>query len=131
MVTVTAVLLLAGCSKDEAVRKDLSAIDRLTDQLVESVESARDPGAGVKAGRELLTAHRAEIVERLNRIGAVRGFQVNAETKKLIAKSVVGNLAKVNRLKVSMFRATVGNDELSAALDSLIDDYNSLLKAGK
>jgi hypothetical protein len=110
------------------VRADLEALDTFTEQLVQKVESAEDPATGVKAGAEFLAADRAEIAERMSRIHAVRGFQVNDETKQILTRSITANVTGVNTLKLGMLRATMGDAQLSAALDALVDDYNALVK---
>jgi hypothetical protein len=121
-------LALAGCSKDDAVRADLAAIDRFTEKLVERVQAAQDPAAGVEAGSQLLVAERTDLVERMTRVRAVRGFQLSDETKQLVVRSFTANLTRVNGLKLEMLRATMRNPELSAALDALVADYNALIE---
>jgi hypothetical protein len=121
-------LALAGCSKDDAVRADLAAIDRFTEKLVERVQAAQDPAAGVEAGSQLLVSERTDLVERMTRVRAVRGFQLSDETKQLVVRSFTANLTKVNGLKLEMLRATMRNPELSAALDALVADYNALIE---
>lgn len=123
-------LLLAGCSRDGAVRADLEAFDAFTDQLVERVRSADDLRAGVEAGRDLLAAQRSDLAERMARVHSVRGFQVNDETKRILAESVTRNVTKVNGLKIEMIPVTMRDAELSAALDGLVADYNALIKGG-
>jgi hypothetical protein len=121
-------LALAGCSKDDAVRADLAAIDRFTEKLVERVQAGQDPAAGVEAGSQLLVSERTDLVERMTRVRAVRGFQLSDETKQLVVRSFTANLTRVNGLKLEMLRATMRNPELSAALDALVADYNALIE---
>ena len=126
-VLVIAALAVVACSKDGQVNADLDAVAAFSHELVNRVKSAPSPEAGVDAARSYFDAQRADIAERMTRVKAVRGFQINEETKKHVGETMVGAAGDVNGLKISLMMQTISNKDLDAKLGKLIDDFNALL----
>lgn len=130
LVLTVLVALSAGCSRDDEVVADLGAVETFTTELISKVESGPDPVAGVDAAQAYLESERANVTERMQRVGSVRGFQISDETKQRVAETVMDSVSKVNMLKVGLMMQTMQNKELDMKLGALIDAYNDLISIG-
>ena len=122
------VVLAAACSKDAAVIEDLDAVEAFAKELVQTATSGEMTAAGIQTAQTYLDSHRADIAARMQRVGEVRGFQIDDETKARLASAIVSAVTEVNTLKITFMRETMGNEDLDAALSTLIDDFNNVLR---
>jgi len=120
-------LVLAGCGRDKEVNTVMDDVDSFTTDLLQAVETAPDPEAGVDAAQRLLGERGAQIKQRMASIKDVRGFQVNEATKKRLATSVTTNATKVMGLQVKYMGRSIKNPPLRAKLEKLGNDYNAIL----
>ena len=127
-VMVLVAVLSYGCSRDGQVNADLDALDTFTKELVNKITSAKNPVEGVAAGQEYLESQKEDIQTRMKRMGSVRGFQIDKETKDRLAKSITTNVTEIMSLKIKMMSHTMRNKNLDAQLQKLIDDYTRLIK---
>ena len=127
-VILTMVILAAACSKDVAVIEALDAVEAFAKELVQAATSGETTAAGIQAAQAYLDSHRADIAARMQRVGEVRGFQIDDETKARLASAIVSAVTEVNTLKITFMRETMGNEDLDAALNTLVEAFNDVLR---
>lgn len=119
---------LVACSKDTAVRDDVTAVTTFSKELVARVKSGASPTEGVAAAQAYLDEHRGDIAARMARVNAVRGFQISDETKQQVMDGMMTATSEVNTLKISLVTLTMTDSALDRSLNKLVDDFNALLK---
>ena len=122
-------LALVACSKDTAVTADIDAVSTFSKELVSKVKTAADPSSGVASAQAYLEEHRADMRERVARVGSVRGFQISDDTKKKVMGVMMAATSEVNTLKISLMMQVMNDEALEKNLSKLIDDLNALLKS--
>ena len=114
-----------GAAQDpEAV---IPALKAFTDELAAKVESAQDTKAGVAEAQRVLDSRRGEVAARIDAFKksgrmsdpAARGRWLEAE---------VDNTQRVRELKLKYLDAARSDPELTAALERLAADYDSMFK---
>jgi hypothetical protein len=124
---VLAVLFLTGCSRDKEIHAVLDDVDAFTAEIVQAVQAAPDPAAGVDRAQKLLGEKGPEIRRKMASIRDVRGFQASQETKKRLASSLTSNVTKVMGLQMTYMGRMVSSPAFKAKLEKLGNDYNALL----
>ncbi len=132
VLTVAMLAMLAGaCSQDAAVTEDLGAVEAFAKELVSTATSGETPAAGIEAAQAYLDENQADVSARMQRIGGVRGFQIDDETKARLTSTIGSTVMEVNTLKITFMRETMGDESLDAALNKLVDDFNNVLKTSE
>jgi hypothetical protein len=124
---VLAVLVLAACSRDNEINAVLDDVDAFTTEIVQAVQSAPDPAAGVDRALELIAEKGPDIRRKMASIKDVRGFQASDATKKRLASSLTSNVTKVMGLQMTYMGRMVSSPAFKAKLEKLGNDYNALL----
>ena len=128
LIVAFACLLLAGCKKDAEVKAALNDFDSFTNELVNRVESASDPAAGVDDAQKYFDSKKAEMTTKMDTLKGIRGYQVSDETRKMMESSLVDDAKKIANLQVKYMRTSMRDATFKAKLDKLTRDYQSLFK---
>jgi hypothetical protein len=117
----------AGCSKDAEVQKTLTDLDTFTTQLVGKVKSASTPQAGVDEAQKYLDANGGALRAKVAELKNVRGFQINAETKKKLETGFLNSATAVAGLQLEYVQQSVQDQAFKQRLDKLVTDYRNLI----
>ncbi|HYH85274.1 MAG TPA: hypothetical protein VEX60_07310 [Pyrinomonadaceae bacterium] len=120
--------VIAGCKKDTEVNAVIADLDAFTKELVQKVEGAQNPSAGIDDAQKFLDARKADMRAKIESLKGMRGYQVSKETTAKITESVTEDVMSVNKLKIKFMSNTMRDPALKAKLDKLVEDYNALLK---
>lgn len=119
--------MLTGCSKDDEVNAALDVVESTSNELFTTVTTAKDPKAGIAAGKAYLDKHRDELRKAGETLNEVRGFQINDATTARLEGALVDALVKVPSLEIELMGAVVSDPQLDKELDALIEDYSGTL----
>lgn len=119
--------LLIACSQDAKVNTFVSKLDNLTNQMLQRIDQAPNPKAGVAAAQAYLDNNKAEFEKSYHEIEGLRGYQVNKKTTKHLTDSVTQDTTKVMGLKLKYAVQSVTDPALSKDIDKLTDDYTAML----
>ena len=128
LLLLLACLSLLGCKKDTEINSVLTEFDSFTADLVKKVESAPNPSAGVDDAQKFLDSKKAGLTAKMASIKSIRGYQVSAETKEKMTKSLVDDAKKVAGLQIKYIGVSMRDAAFKAKLDKLTRDYQSLFK---
>jgi hypothetical protein len=123
-----AVLSLPGCKKDDQVLSTLSELDEFTSQMVQKIESAPNPAAGVDAAQAFFDQGQGSLKAKMKELGTMRGYQVSKEVRQKMESSLTANVGKVYGLKIKLMSATFQDKDLDGRLNRLVDAYTALVK---
>ncbi len=116
-----------GCKKDDMVKETMTEVDSLADQIVETIEKADDKKQGVAEAQKLLDGKKEELGAKMAELGELRGFQVSEEVMAEMTSSLGSSLMEVETLKLSLMSETMKDPELNTAVDTLTNDFSSML----
>jgi hypothetical protein len=128
LLLLLACLSLLGCKKDTEIDSVLTELDSFTAELVKRVESAPNPSAGVDDAQKFLDSKKAGLAAKLASLKNIRGYQVGAETKEKMTKSLVDDAKKVAGLQIKYIGVSLRDPIFKAKLDKLTSDYQSLFR---
>ena len=126
--TVIASLLLVGCKKDDQINSVLTQMDAFTNELVNKIDSASNPSAGVDEAQKFFDSRKADLTSRMATLKDIRGYQVSEETKKKMTTSLVEDAKKVASLQAKYVNVSMRDPVFKSKLDKLIRDYQDLFK---
>ena len=129
-VAVTFALGALACSRDQEIGAVLDELDSFTKELVQAVESAPDPNAGVDRAHALLAEKGPAIKKKFESIKDARGFEVSEATKQRLTTSVTANVTAVVGLQMKYVAQTMRDEALRAKLQKLGSDYSALITGG-
>lgn len=121
-------ITLAGCKKDNEINALMGELDAFTKELVQKVESAQNPSAGVDEAQKFLDSRKADLSAKIATLKDLRGYQVSTDTKKKMAESVTDDAMSVANLQIKYMNTSMRDPVFKAKLDKLTGDYQSLLK---
>lgn len=128
--TVVALLLaclaLAGCKKDTQIDSVVTELDSFTTELVKKVESAPNPSAGVDDAQRYFDSKKADLTAKMATLKGIRGYQVSAETKAKMTKSLVDDAKRVAGLQIKYIGTSMRDPAFRAKLEKLTKDYQAL-----
>ena len=127
LLLLAACLPLCGCKKDAEINAIVAELDTFTMELVKKIESAPSPSAGVDDAQKYLDSKKADLTAKMTTLKAIRGYQVSAETKAKMTKSIIDDLTRVGSLQAKYMSAS-RDKAFKAKLDKLIKDYTDLIK---
>ena len=123
-----ACLPLAGCKKDAEAKTILTDFDSFTTEMVKRVDAASNPADGVDDAQKYFDSRKTEMTGKMDKLKAIRGYQVGEETKKMMESSLVEDAKKVANLHVKYMGASMRDPAFKAKLDTLTTDYQGLFK---
>ena len=127
LLLLVACLPLCGCKKDAEINAIVAELDTFTMELVKKIESAPNPSAGVDDAQKYLDSKKADLTAKMTTLKGIRGYQVSAETKAKMTKSIIDDLTRVGSLQAKYMSAS-RDKAFKAKLDKLIKDYTDLIK---
>jgi len=125
---LTIVLALGACKKDDMATGTMDELTTLTDEIVTTVTGAADKKAGVAEAQKLLDAKKDELAPKMAEIMELRGFQLSDEAQAAVAKGMIDNAAKMDKLEIDMLTETMRDEELKAAVETLSTDHENLIQ---
>jgi Tfp pilus assembly protein PilP len=126
--TLLACLAAAGCRQDAEIESLVAELHAFSEELVQKVQSAPSPSAGVDEGQRLMDARKAELRAKVAALKGVRGFQVSAETKRKMTETLTRDALKVAGLQMRYVGVSVRDPAFKAKLDRLVRDYTEIFK---
>jgi hypothetical protein len=128
LLLLLACLSLLGCKKDTAINSVLTELDSFTTELVKKVESAPNPSAGIDDAQKFFDSKKADLTAKMATLKDIRGYQVSAETKEKMTKSLVDDAKKVAGLQIKYIGVSLRDPAFKGKLDKLTRDYQALFK---
>jgi hypothetical protein len=120
-------LFVSACAKDQLALDAITELDALTDEIVTIISEADDKRAGVAEAQAKLEARQAELGSKMQKVMALRGFQISEETTAKVKLSLTENTLKMVTLEMDLFVAAATDSELQAAFERLARDYKLLV----
>jgi hypothetical protein len=129
---LTGSLLLAlisndGCRRDEMVNGALAEVNSFTSEIVERVEAAKDPSAGIDDAESYFRSRKQELGAKLAELKSVRSDQVSEETKQKLAEKLLEDSSRMANLQIKYVGQSLNDPVFDAKLDKLVKDYQAWL----
>ncbi|MEM9459522.1 MAG: hypothetical protein AAGF11_35420 [Myxococcota bacterium] len=122
------VLPLGACKKDEQATATMAELSALTDQLVTTVRDAPDKKAGVAEAQALLDERRQALATKLAALGQLKSIELSDEAQAAVLNTSTDAMAKMARLEEELLAEIFEDEALEAALETLIEDHEALVK---
>jgi|GEM_PF-2562729 len=115
-----------GADAPGGVDKVVAEVSAFTNELVEKVERAPDPSAGVAEAQSLLDSRRAALAASVSALKKGPELRESAEARKKWLEAEVDNTTRVSGLKARLFEPAMRDPALGGRLDKLVNDYQEL-----
>lgn len=127
---------LAGCGQESQVGRDelpvesaLAALNTFTREIIERVESAPDPAAGVDEAQRYFDSRRADIEAKLRPLNGADDSRLSEQTRRKVMEQRTEAEMSISKLRLRYFDNSMRDPAFKAKLGKLIADYQHLLKS--
>lgn len=130
-------LIIAGCGGKEASNATqrtanpdavVAEMNSFTNELLEKVDAAGDPSAGVDEAQKLMDARKDSLKSRIVAARASEEFRESQEAQGKFLDSEIDNRDRVSAIRKRHLDRWVKDAEFKAKLDRLERDYHDLFE---
>jgi hypothetical protein len=109
------------------VNRSLAEVNSFTSGIVERVELAPDPSAGIEEAESYFRSRKHELGATLTALKSVRSDQVSEETKQALAEKLLQDSSRMANLRTRFVGQSLNDPAFDAKLDKLVKDYQAWL----
>ncbi|HEY0080995.1 MAG TPA: hypothetical protein VGB73_20490 [Pyrinomonadaceae bacterium] len=126
---VVCVCLSAACGRREvSAEAVLAEVDSFTSELLQRVNRAQDPSAGVDEAQKFLDERRAELASKIAAVKKSSEFERDDALRKRMLESEITNGARVSALQTRHIRRSMDDEAFKAKLERLVNEYQLMFK---
>lgn len=123
---VIVLVALVGCSKDAEINSTVAEIHSFSEEIVNRIQSAPNPVAGVDAAQSLMDSRKADLKAKLTALKDVRGYQVSDETRRKMTETITADAIAFSSLQLKYVGESIKNPAFKSKLDKLTKDYTEI-----
>ncbi|MDQ2936910.1 MAG: hypothetical protein M3R67_05315 [Acidobacteriota bacterium] len=128
LLLVISCLVVVGCKKDAEIESVIGELHAFSDELVNKVQTAPNPSAGVDEAQKMMDARKAELQSKISSIKNVRGYRVRKETQEKMIDTITKDATNVAGLQIKYIAVSITDPAFKAKLDRLIREYTEIFK---